>query len=403
MKRRALSGLVRARLRASPAVVLVGPRQCGKTTLARQLGGLYFDAELAGDRLRLDLEWPRIVAGRELVVVDEAQAWPALFPKLRAAIDADRRRRGRFLLLGSISPGLMRHVAESLAGRLALVELTPFLVEEVGAPSLQRLWVRGGFPDGGVLGGRAAFPRWQLDYATLLAQRDLPIWGLSARPQMTTRLLRMLAQVHGQQWNATAIGSSLGLSYHTVNGYLDVLEGAFLIRRLAPWAGGNARKRLVKRPRLYVRDSGLVHALLGARIDDDVAALPLAGASWEGFAIEQLLGSLAAHGVTAAPTFLRTSDGWEIDLLLEIGQERWAFEIKLTTDPSAEDYARLRTAAELCGATRRVLLSRVPRPSRSERDWSCDLPTAIRWLRAEANSAVHARPSARHRRHGRTP
>lgn len=396
MRRRIIARLVRERLRVSPAVALVGPRQCGKTTLARQLGGAYFDVEQESDRLRLDLEWPRLVSRRQLIVIDEAQAWPALFPKLRAAIDEDRTRRGRFLLLGSISPALMRHVAESLAGRLALVELTPFLVEELPATSLQRLWIRGGFPDGGVLGNRTAFPRWQLDYATLLAQRDLPIWGMAATPPTTLRLLRMLAQVHGQQWNATVIGASLGLSYHTVNGYLDVLEGAFLVRRLSPWADGNVRKRLVKRPKVYLRDSGLTHALLGARSDDEVAALPLAGASWEGFVIEQLLGALAAHDVHANPTFLRTSDGWEIDLLLELGTQRWAFEIKLTTDPSRDDFARLNAAADLCGATRRVLLSRVPRASRNERDWSCDLVTAIRWLRAEAKAAAPTR-----RQHGR--
>lgn len=391
MRRRTLNCLLRARLGEAPAVALVGPRQCGKTTLARQLAGVYFDVEQESDRLRLDLEWPRRIAARELVIVDEAQAWPGLFPKLRAAIDADRKRSGRFLLLGSISPALMCHVAESLAGRLTLVELTPFLVGELSPASLQRLWVRGGFPDGGVLGSRA-FPRWQLDYLALLAQRDLPVWGLQASAQMTSRLLRMLAQVHGQQWNATAIGASLGLSYHTVNGYLDVLEGAFLVRRLLPWEGGNIRKRLVKRPKAYLRDSGLVHALLGVRRDDDVAALPLAGASWEGFVIEQLLGSLLARGVTAEPTYLRTSDGREIDLLLDIGPERWAFEIKLTTSPSPEDLARLRAAGDLCGASRRVLVSQVPRASRGEREWSCDLPTAIRWLCQE----VEGREAGRH-------
>ncbi|MBM4245274.1 MAG: ATP-binding protein [Deltaproteobacteria bacterium] len=381
MQRRVSTELVRKRLRESPAVALVGPRQSGKTTLARALGGAYFDAEIEEDRLRLDLAWPRLVAGRRLVVIDEAQSWPDLFPRLRAAIDADRTRRGRFLLLGSISPALMRHVTESLAGRLALVELTPFLLDEVGPAHLERLWTCGGFPDGGVLAG-GGFPRWQIDYLTLLAQRDLPLWGLPARAPLTLRLLRMLAQVHGQQWNASEIGASLGLSYHTVDAYLDVLAGAFLVRRLLPWHG-NARKRLVKRPKVYLRDSGLVHALLGARSPDDVVVLPRAGATWEGFAIEQILGCLAARGVDCEPSYLRTSDGYEVDLVVDAGGARWAFEFKLTSAPSLGDFARLRRAAEICGATRRVLVSRVPRPAWSQDEWSCDLPSALRRLRQE--------------------
>ena len=225
MKRRLAAAVLRARLARFPAAALLGPRQCGKTTLGRSFSRRYYDAEQPADRIRLDLDWEAVAAGRELVVIDEAQSWPELFPRLRAAIDADRRRNGRFLLLGSVSPALMREVSESLAGRLARVELTPFLLGELDQTARKHLWLTGGFPDGGVL-RRARFPAWQRDYLALMAQRDLPAWGLAARPQVTDRLLHMLATVNGQPWNASALGQSLGLSYHTVNGYLDYLEGA---------------------------------------------------------------------------------------------------------------------------------------------------------------------------------
>ncbi|MBI2289042.1 MAG: ATP-binding protein [Betaproteobacteria bacterium] len=281
MKRRLATAVLRARLARFPAAALLGPRQSGKTTLARSLSRRYYDAEQPADRVRLDLNWEAITSGHELVVIDEAQNWPELFPRLRAAIDASRRRNGRFLLLGSVSPVLMREVSESLAGRLARVELTPFLLPELGKHALARLWLNGGFPDGGALHGRR-FPVWQRDYLALMAQRDLPAWGLPARPQVTDRLLHMLAVAHGQLWNASAVGQSLGLSYHTVNGYLDYLEGAYLIRRLSPWSG-NLRKRLTRSPKVYLRDTGLLHALLRIGSRTELLRHPAAGASWEGF------------------------------------------------------------------------------------------------------------------------
>ena len=251
---RKITPVLRRCLEDFPAVALVGARQCGKTTLAQSLGGSYYDLEQQEERLRLDLEWPRLAASPDLVILDEAQAWPEVFARLRGAIDADRGRNGRFLILGSVSPALMRDVSESLAGRLALLELTPLSIGELSVPERSRRWLLGGYPDGGGLAPARRFPTWQMSYLTLLAQRDLPSWGLPARPQATERLLDMLAAVHGQEWNASAIGKSLALSYHTVNGYLDYLEGAFLIRRL-PACHANIRKRLVKRPKLHWRDS----------------------------------------------------------------------------------------------------------------------------------------------------
>ncbi len=380
---RTVRQLVRERLARYPAVVLVGPRQCGKTTLARGFRGSYYDLEQETDRLRLDLEWDDLVSRRRLVVLDEAQAWPEVFPRLRAAIDRDRRRTGRFLLLGSVAPSLMTRVSESLAGRLSIVELTPFLLPEVARrASLRRHWLVGGFPEGGIL-DRRRFPRWQLDYLALLAQRDLPSWGMPARPRVTERLLRMVAALHGQTWNASQVGQSLGLSYHTVNGYLDYLAGAFLVRLLPAWRG-NVRKRLVKRPRLFWRDTGLLHALMNVPDHDALLAQPWVGASWEGYVIEQAIGVLSARGTAFEAYYFRASDGRELDLVLELGRERWAVEVKLTASPSPADLARLERAADLVGATRRFLVSHVRRPAGNDRTLSCSLPRFLDELRAAA-------------------
>ena len=347
--------ILRARLEDYPAVAVVGPRQSGKTTLARSLGGRYFDLEQEPDRLSLDLTWEDAVGGGDLVVLDEAQAWPEVFPRLRGAIDGDRRRNGRFLLLGSVSPALMTQVSESLAGRLSVIELTPLLWSELTSDrQRQRLWLFGGYPDGGVLNGKR-FPIWQRDYLNLLAQRDLPNWGLTARPQTTQRLLRMLAAVHGQEWNASQLGKSLALSHHTVNGYLDYLEGAFMIRRL-PAYHANIRKRLVKRPKVYWRDTGLLHALLNTGDRETLLSQPWVGASWEGFVIDQVLAALQCSGHAFDPYHLRTSDQREIDLLVQVDSELWALEIKLTTRPGPEDLARLNANADLVVAGRRFLV-----------------------------------------------
>ena len=355
MLARKTRALLRARLEDYPAVALVGPRQCGKTTLARSLRGRYFDLEQEPDRLRLDLEWEEAAGGSRLVVLDEAQSWPEIFPRLRGAIDGDRRRNGRFLLLGSISPSLMTQVSESLAGRLSVVELTPLLHTELRSdPQRRRLWLYGGYPDGGVLNGRG-FPVWQRDYLSLLVQRDLPNWGLPAHPRTTHRLLLMLAAAHGQEWNASQVGKSLGLSYHTVNSYLDYLEGAFLVRRLPAWRG-NLRKRIVKRPKVYWRDAGLLHALLNVHDRNALLGQPWVGASWEGFVIDQTLASLQSAGARFEAFHLRTSDQREIDLLIDIGTELWAMEIKLTTRPALGDMARLEANADLVHADRRFLV-----------------------------------------------
>ena len=369
---RKIASVLAQRLQDSPSVALVGPRQCGKTTLARSLGGRYYDLEQEPDRLRLDLEWDAACAGRDLVVLDEAQTMPDIFPRLRGAIDAARRRNGRFLLLGSISPALMRHVSESLAGRLALVELTPLALSELEAEvRRERRWLCGGYPDGGLLNGRR-FPTWQLDYLALLGQRDLPNWGLSAPPRTTDRLLRMLAAVNAQQWNPTQIGKSLAVSYHTVNHYVDYLEGAFLVRRLDPFHA-NIRKRLVKRPKLYWRDSGLLHALLGVGDRKALLQQPWVGASWEGFVIDQALTALQHADRSCQAWHFRTSDRREIDLLLEVDGQLWALEIKLTARARREDMAKLNANADLVGADRRFLVCLRCERIETERQVACDV------------------------------
>ena len=369
---------VMTRLSASPAVALLGPRQCGKTTLARSLGTAYFDLEQEPDRLRLDLEWERLVAGKDLVILDEAQAWPEVFNRLRGAIDADRKRRGRFLLLGSVSPALMVKVSQSLAGRLSLVELTPFLLPELAADQQKRLWMCGGYPDGGILEPQQ-YPRWGKDYLSILTQRDLPIWGLPAKPQTTSRLLRMLAAWHGQTWNASQIGQSMGLDSKTVSSYLDYLVGAFLIRRLQPYQA-NIRKRLVKSPKVYWQDSGLLHSLLNVADEKALLSQPWVGASWEGFVIEQTLGVLSARGTHVDAYYFRTSDQQELDLVLDFGGELWAVEVKLTSSPSSEDMRRLNRTADLIKAKRRFLVSKTSQAVGDADRVSCNLDTFLSYL-----------------------
>lgn len=351
---------VRDKLSKFPAVAILGPRQCGKTTLARLLGGVYFDMETEGNQARLDAEWESLTAGDGLVVIDEAQQAPKVFSRLRGAIDSRRKRNGRFLLLGSVSPELMKNVSESLAGRLGLVRMTPFILPELKATQMDDLWLRGGYPDGGILVPKM-FPEWQEDYLDTLATRDLPTWGLSAKPRQTMRLLAMLAAVHGQPLNASQLGASLTLDHKTVLSHCDFLEGAFLIRRLQPYFT-NVNKRLVKTPRVFWRDSGLLHALMNVTDLEHLYRQPWLGHSWEGFIIEQTLSTLSAVGKRSQAFFFRTSDGYELDLVLDWGGERWAVEVKLTSNPSPDMIDRLNKTADMIDASRRILVCRTARP-----------------------------------------
>lgn len=360
MIKRSLTPQLSERLKQFPAVALLGPRQSGKTTLAKTLSHHYFDLEQPEDPLRLDLQWDSLIRSGELIILDEVQVLPQIFPRVRGAIDSRRKQNGRFLLLGSVAPGLMRNVSESLAGRLAICELHPLLLAELGKKCDENeIWLRGGFPDGGILKGKN-FPVWEIDYLTLLAQRDLPAWGLAAKPQTTLRFFKMLAAYHGQIWNASKIGASLGLSYHTVNHYLDYLENTYLILPLAPYHA-NIRKRLVKSPKIFWRDSGLLHALLEAPDKETLLSQPWVGASWEGWCINQILAALKTAGKNFDAYFFRTNDGREIDLVLKLSQGLWAFEFKLTTAPSAEDMKRFNATADLIKADKRFLISKSER------------------------------------------
>lgn len=356
MIERDLTEIIISRLKRFPAVALLGPRQSGKTTLARTLSKVYYDIELEPERLRLDLQWDNIERSRELVILDEAQNYPEIFPRIRHTIDAYRKRNGRFLILGSVSPGLMKHVSEFLTGRIALCELFPFSLHELGDEHTDKLWVMGGFPDGGIL-EPSQFPEWQKNYLDLLAMRDLPTWGLPASPPVTKRLFKMLAASHGSTWNASMIGKSMGLSYHTVNTYLNYLDQAYLIRKLQPFFI-NIKKRLIKSPKVYWRDSGLLHSLMNVSCMDELIVQPWVGTSWEGWIIEQILCSLNNRGIDNEAFFFRTADGYELDLVLILRGRIWAFEIKLSSSPGKRDLDRLKKAADMIGAHKRVLISR---------------------------------------------
>ncbi|MCC7508463.1 MAG: ATP-binding protein [Planctomycetes bacterium] len=376
MLRRGILDDVRRNLADYPAVAIVGPRQCGKTTLAASLGGSYFDLENEADRLRLDLEWTNLAAGKKLIVLDEAHAASSVFPRIRGAIDQDRKRNGRFLILGSVSPYLMTQVSESLAGRISILELTPLLLPELKTQAQRnRHWLCGGYPDGGVLTPKS-FPRWQKNYLASLTQRDLPAWGLPARPQVTERFAYMLAALHGQPWNASKVAQGLGINYQTVNSYLAYLDGAFLIRRLPPYQA-NIHKRLVKAPKVQWRDTGLLHSILGVASRESLLKQPWVGASWESYVIEQILGTLAATGRTFAAYYFRTSDQFELDLVLEVEAKLWAFEVKLTTAPSTDDMARLNKVADMIDASRRVLVSKTASPAGDDNTLSTNLESLL--------------------------
>lgn len=370
MFKRAAQTVILQCLEDHPGVLLTGARQCGKTTLAQTLGGRYYDMEKDSDRLRLDIEWDTACNGTKLTILDEAQAWPQVFPRLRGAIDQDRTRKGRFLLLGSVAPLLMREVSESLAGRLAIVQLGPLTLKESPDTPLDDFWLRGGFPE--TLMTPRLYPRWQTDYLGLLAQRDLPEWGLTSKPSQTQRLFKMLAAMHGQALNASQLGKSLALSHNTVRNYVDFLAGAFLVREL-PSYSANLKKRLIKSPKVYWGDSGLLHALLGVKDHMHLLEQPWVGASWEGFVIQQILDTLNANGVHAEASHLRTSDGWEVDLVLEFAAKVWAVEVKLSSNPSSGDLQRLNKAASLIKAHRRVLISRTPEIVENKDTLSCNL------------------------------
>jgi len=339
--RRLLADLGTA-LAEAPAVALLGPRQAGKTTLALEVAktrpSLYLDLESESDRAKLSE--PELYLSQhedELVILDEIQRTPQLFRSLRGLIDKGRRSgrgKGRFLVLGSASIDLLKQSSESLAGRIRHLELGPLDAGEVGRKRLDALWLRGGFPESLLAASDAASLRWRTDFTRTYLERDIPQLGPRIPAETLRRLWTMLAHQQGGLLNAAALARALAVDGKTIASYLDLLVDLLLVRRLTPWQA-NVRKRLVKSPKVYVRDSGLVHALLGIGDREALLSHPVSGGSWEGLAIESLIA--AAPSDTDAH-FFRTAVGAEIDLLLKLPGRRkpWAIEIKRGLAPRIE-------------------------------------------------------------------
>ena len=326
-------------LKSSPVTALLGPRQCGKTTLARQFAGQktggYFDLENPRDQARLQNAQTALEGLSGLVVLDEIQRRPDLMPLLRVL--ADRRPLpAHFLILGSASPALLKHCSETLAGRVHFVDMGGFTLSEVGADHQQALWVRGAFPDSFLARDEPASMKWREDFVQTFLERDLPMLGISVPAATLRRFWTMIAHYHGGVWNGSEIGASLGVSHHTSRRYLDALCGAYVLRELQPWFE-NVGKRVVKSPKVYVRDSGLLHALLGIPDFPALQGHPKLGASWEGFVIEQILSWAGERNAY----FWATHSRAELDLMVLAKGKRWGFEVKYQDAPTVTKSMRI--------------------------------------------------------------
>jgi uncharacterized protein len=333
---------LRDRLTRFPVVSLLGPRQVGKTTLARALAGEspshFFDLEDVGALARLSDPRGALDRLEGLVILDEAQRRPELFPILRVLADRPASK-ARFLITGSASAALVRGVSESLAGRVAHVDVSGFDLRETGAESWRTLWLRGGFPRAFLASSDDASREWREEFVRSLLEHDLPQWGVTIPPEALRRFWTMLAHFHGQIWNGAELARSMAVSEPAVRRYLDLLSGAFMVRQLQPWHE-NIAKRQVRSPKIYLRDSGLLHHLLRTARIEDLEAHPKVGASWEGFALEQTLHLTGAQDAY----FWATHGGAELDLLLLRGNRRIGFEFKLSTTPSMTKSMHVATA-----------------------------------------------------------
>lgn len=352
---------IEAALARSPVVVLTGPRQSGKTTLARQLlaedSPGYFDLEDPASLARLDEPMTALRPLTGLVVIDEVQRRPDLFPVLRVLADRDDRN-ARFLILGSASGDLLRQSSESLAGRVEHLTVGGFTVDELGADAIDRLWRRGALPRAYLAATDADGAVWRKQFIQTLLERDLPQWGVRVPAVALQRFWAMLAHYHGQTWNAAEPARALGVSPTTCRRYLDLLTDALVIRQLQPWLA-NLKKRQVRSPKVYVRDSGLLHQLLGVDTEKALLEHPRVGASWEGFVIEQVLASQAHDEAW----FWGTQQGAEIDLILRRGDRLYGVECKRADAPRltrsiriAREDLRLAAVAILYPGTRRYPL-----------------------------------------------
>ncbi len=362
---RKYQAIVEQRLTQFSNVALLGPRQVGKTTLAHAVAGghgssaLYLDLERASDRRQLDDPDAFLASHTDrLIIMDEIQRAPEIFASLRGAIDQRRRmgdKGGKFLLLGSASMELLRQSSESLAGRITYVDLPPLQPDEVAASGgdIDALWLRGGFPESYLALTDAQSLQWRLDFIRTYLERDVPQFGLQVGAEPLELFWRMIANDQGELFNGQRYARSLGISGPTVARYLDIFQNLLLFRILRPWHA-NAGKRLVKSHRTYVRDAGLLHALLGLGTMTDLRGHSIVGKSWEGFVIEALI---AAAGPFARAWFYRTAAGAEADLVLEFGANRiWAFEIKLSSAPTVD--RGFHHACDDVTAIRRILVHR---------------------------------------------
>jgi predicted AAA+ superfamily ATPase len=329
-----LLNAVRIRLAEAPVVALLGARQVGKTTLARQVAASWpgkttvFDLESGAMREALQTTPEQTLAECEgLVILDEVQRVPSLFETLRPLCDSPNRK-AVFLLLGSASWDLVKGISETLAGRIQFVDVPGFSIREAGPDNQDRLWMQGGFPRAFLAPSPEAWHRWMEAFSRTFLERDIPGLGSKVAPEALGRFWRMLAHFHGQIWNASELARSLDVSVTAINHYRDLLAGTFMARVLPPWFE-NMGKRLVKSPKVYFRDSGVLHDLLGIREREDLRTHPRYGASWEGFALEQ---TLIAHGGRDA-YFWATQRGAELDLMLLRGTRRWGFEFKCSDAP----------------------------------------------------------------------
>ncbi|CAA6680026.1 MULTISPECIES: ATP-binding protein [unclassified Lentimonas] len=334
---------LRNALEFSRAVALVGPRQCGKTTLAREFVDFdspnYFDLEDEADVARLENAAFALGSLSGLVVIDEVQRRPDLFPTLRVLIDRPNNQT-QFLILGSASPDLLRQSSETLAGRIATIELAGFSLSETGTASLRSLWIRGGFPRSFLAASEAESVFWRKNFSRDFLERDLGLLGLEIAPTAIGRLWKMLSHYHGQNLNNAELSRSLGITAPTAKRYVDILTGAFMVRQLQPWFE-NIKKRQVKSPKIYFRDSGILHYQLGIANEAELLAHPKLGASWEGFVIEQALQYFQPED----QYFWSTQSDAELDLLMFINGKRIGMECKFTDKPQVT--ASMRSAMQL--------------------------------------------------------
>lgn len=328
---------VKKNLKDFPVVAILGPRQCGKSTLAKRIISLrkksvYLDLELESD-LRKIADPELFLSHHEdkLVCIDEIQRVPDFFKVLRGVID-QKRRNGRFLILGSASRDLIRQSSETLAGRICYMDLTPFLFSEIsntGKADLMKLWTRGGFPESLLSRSNQSSVTWRENFIRTYLERDIPQLGFNIPARTLKRLWTMLAHSHGQILNSSRLGESIGVSHTTIRSYLDILSQTFMIRLLQPFHA-NVKKRLIKSSKVYIRDSGILHSLLGIGNKNDLFGHPVFGSSWEGFSLENILAAYPGY----EPYFYRTSSGVEIDLVLEKSKKRIAFEFKSSKCPA---------------------------------------------------------------------